>query len=514
LILSKKLSLSGILVFVLLVFVFVVTVEAHFSTTWSQTYGGEARDSAESVIQTFDGGYAIAGDTLLVKTNASGNMEWTQTYDDYAYALVETSDGGYVIGGVTWSKVTGNSDWWLVKTNASGNVEWKKTYGGTSSETAFSLVGTSDGGYAITGYTFSFGAGESDFWLVKTDASGNVEWNRTYGGAIRDIARSLVVTSDGGYALAGSTDSFGAGQYDFWLIKTDQYGNMEWNQTYGGAYADYAYSLVETSDGGYVIAGRTLSFGAGSNDFWLVKTDSSGKMEWSQSYGGEGDDRAESLVESFDGGFVLAGVKDGVRDQWDSHPIGGNFLLVKTDNSGNMEWNRTYGGDSVAWAKSVVQTSDGGYAIAGEESGDFWLIKTDECGCIPEWYPPYVCVNSPQNVTYTTGNVSLNFTVNEETTWMGYSLDGQDNVTITKNTLTLTELADGSYNITVYATDTDGNTAASKTVSFTIAKENETEPPPTTSWTTTAIATAAVATAAIGATLLIIYAKTKKQNKN
>jgi len=162
----------------------------------------------------------------------------------------------------------------------------------------------------------------------------------------------------------------------------------------------------------------------------------------------------------------------------------------------------------------VVQTSDGGYAIAGEESGDFWLIKTDECGCIPEWYPPYVCVNSPQNVTYTTGNVSLNFTVNEETTWMGYSLDGQDNVTITKNTLTLTELADGSYNITVYATDTDGNTAASKTVSFTIAKENETEPPPTTSWTTTAIATAAVATAAIGATLLIIYAKTKKQNKN
>jgi hypothetical protein len=173
-----------------------------------------------------------------------------------------------------------------------------------------------------------------------------------------------------------------------------------------------------------------------------------------------------------------------------------------------MEWNRTYGADSVAWAKSVVQTSDGGYAIAGEKSGDFWLIKTDEYGIIPEWFPPYICVGSPQNTTYTTTSVSLNFTVNEETSWMGYSLDGQSNVTLTETTLNLTELVTGSHTLTVYATDTADNTAASETISFTIAKKDETP----TFWTTTVIAIAAVASA--GAALLIIYTKTKKkQNK-
>jgi hypothetical protein len=504
--LYKKLFLAGILVFVLLSFGFVVSVEAS-STTWSQAYGGANGDIAYSLVETSDGGYAIAGSTQsfgdglssfwLVKTDSSGNMKWNRTYGgtggDHAYSLVETSDGGYAIAGDTWSKVTGNSDWWLVKTNVSGNVEWNRTYGGTSSETAFSLVETSDGGYAIAGYTFSFGAGEADFWLIKTDASGNVEWNRTYGGANRDIARSLVETSDGGYILAGGS----------LLVKTDGAGNMEWNRTYGGT----CNSLITTSDRGYALAGET------TGDFWLIKTDEYGSVEWSQTYGGEGDDLAESLVESSDGGFVLAGVKDAVRHQWDGHPISGNFWLVKTDASGIMEWNRTYGGTGGDHAYSLVATSDGGYALAGETGSfgageaDFWLIKTDAYGIIPELYPPYICVGSPQNITYTTDNISLNFTVNEEASWMGYSLDGQDNVTITETTLNLTELVNGSHTLTVYATDTADTTAASETISFTIAKEKETP----TSWITTAIA-AAVATA--GAALLIIYTKTKKkQNK-
>ena len=335
-------------------------------------------------------------------------------------------------------------------------------------------------------------------FVVSVEAS-LTTWSRTYGGENVDSAESVIQTSDGGYTIVGCTESFGDGLRSFWLVKTDSYGIGGWTRTYGGERLDVAYSVVETSDGGYAIAGLTYSFGAGSADFWLVKTDATGNMQWSQSYGGEGDDRAESLIESTDGGFVLAGVKDAVRHQWDGHPIGGNFLLVKTDASGSMEWNRTYGGDSVAWAHSMVQTSDGGYAIAGEKSGDFWLIKTDKYGIIPEWYPPYICVGSPQKTTYTTDNISLNFTVNEETSWMGYSLDGQNNVTLTETTLNLTELADGSHTLTVYATDTDGNTAASETISFTIAKEDETA----TTWTTTAIIIAAVAAAA----LLIIYKK-------
>ena len=153
---------------------------------------------------------------------------------------------------------------------------WSQTYGGTEKDGALSLVQTSDGGYAMVGYTCSFGAGEDDFWLIKTDEAGNMEWNRTYGGTGSDIAISLIETSDGGYALVGYTESFGAGSDDFWFVKTDSSGNMQWNRTYGGTKGDYAFSLVETSDGGYAIAGYTFSVGAVNSDLWLVKTDEQG----------------------------------------------------------------------------------------------------------------------------------------------------------------------------------------------------------------------------------------------
>jgi hypothetical protein len=498
--LYKKLFLAGILVFVLLSFGFVVSVEAS-STTWSRTYGGEDTDSAESVIQTSDGGYAIAGRTesfgvdlsgfWLVKTDSSGIMEWNRVYggkSEVAYSLVETDGGGYAIVGQTQAFGAGFVDIWFVKTDAYGNMEWNKTYGGTDGDSGRSLLVTSDGGYAIAGHTVSFGAGNTDVWLIKTDEFGNLEWNRTYGDG---AAYALVEASDGGFALAGGA----------LLVKTDAYGNMEWNQTYDGSIR----SLVATSDGGYAIAGTK------NDDFWLAKTDEYGNMEWNQTYGGEGEDYANSLVATSDGGYAIAGTRDLVISYLLTREEG-NFWLVKTDAYGNMEWNRTYGESGYDYASSLVATSDGGYAIAGEKSGDFWLIKTDEYGIIPEWYPPYICVDSPQNTTYTTNNVSLNFTVNEETLWMGYSLDKQDNVTITENTLTLTELAESSHNITVYATDTADNTAASETISFTVAKENETEPPPATSWTTTAIIITIVT--AVAAALLIIYTKTKKkQNK-
>jgi len=460
--LRRKLFLSSILVFVLLVFGFVVSVEAS-SAGWSRTYGGEDVDSAESVIQTSDGGYAIVGRTesfgadlssfWLVKTDKFGNMEWRRAYggkSEVAYHLVETDGGGYAIVGQTQAFGAGFVDIWFVKTDAYGNMEWNKTYGGTDGDSGRSLLVTSDGGYVIAGHTVSFGAGNSDFWLIKTDEFGNMEWNRTYGDG---AARALVETSDGGFALAGGA----------LLVKTDAYGNMEWNQTYDGSIR----YLVATPDGGYAIAGTK------NDDFWLVKTDEYGNMEWSQTYGGEGDDYANSLVETSDGGFAIAGTRDLVISYLLTREEG-NFLLVKTDAYGNMEWNRTYGGAGYDYANSLVETSDGGYAIAGETGSfgagnyDAWLVKTDEYGIIPEWYPPYICVGSPQNITYTTDNISLNFTVNEETSWMGYSLDGQGNVTIAENTLTLTELADGSHNITVYANDTDGNTGASETISFTV----------------------------------------------
>jgi len=357
--LSKKLFLSSITFFVLASLPFIGSVGAS-SEMWSQTYGGVERDVANSVVETSDGGYALTGDgSLFVKTDEHGNVEWTKTYE--GTSLVETSDGGYAIAGYTWSYSAGASDFWLVKTDAQGNMEWNKTYGGADSDHAYSLVETPDGGYALAGYTYSFGAGRNDFWLVKTDRYGNMEWNKTYGGAGFDRASSLVVTSDGGFAIAGGVNGMdNYAEEDFWLIKTDSCGNMEWNKTYSKE-VDQAYCVIETTDGGFVLAGSTGFWSI--TDIWVVKTDEYGNMEWNKTYG---DGVARALVESSDGGYVLAG----------------NNRLIKTDAYGNIVWSRTYDVDTV---NSVIKTSDGGYALAGTKHNDFWLAKTDEYGVIPEF---------------------------------------------------------------------------------------------------------------------------------
>jgi hypothetical protein len=358
---------------------------------WNQSYGGVNDEAAYALVQTSDGGYALAGytrsfgtgsfDFYLVKTDALGNMQWNQTYDgggtDWAYALVQTSDGGYALAGYTvvpreggWS----SNDFWLVKTDSSGNHLWNKTYGGWNLDEAYALVQTDDGGYALAGLTYSFDGG--DGWLVKTDAAGNMQWNHTYGGYYSmDGTRALVQTSDGGYALAGWTSS-GVGGADFWLVKTDSSGTEQWNQTYGGTDNDQACALVQTSDGGYALTGVTYSFGAGGYDFWLIKTDGSGSMQWNRTYGGAYADWAYALVQTGDGGYALAGGTD-------SFSAYGDFWLVKTDSAGNVQWNKTYGdGYYPDSAYALVQTDDGGYALAGSTGMSiagpeaFLLVKT------------------------------------------------------------------------------------------------------------------------------------------
>ena len=297
----RTLLLSCIVLFGLLVFAFGVLSMLHIpfepadktpaTTIWSQTYGGIREEQAYSLIQTSDGGYALAGRTSsfgsdyscfwLVKVDSSGNLEWNKTYEgtgfldamNIAYSVVEASDGGYAIAGTAEPELY-NHDFWLVKVDSSGNLEWNKTYGGPDVDVATSVVETSDGGYALAGQTSSFGDGSDNFWLVKTDVSGNMQWDKTYGGIGEEKANSLIQTSDGGYALAGETRSSIVAMPDFWLVKVDSSGNLEWNKTYGGPDMDIAYSVVEASDGGYALAGYTDSFGAGSSDFWLVKTES------------------------------------------------------------------------------------------------------------------------------------------------------------------------------------------------------------------------------------------------
>jgi nicotinamide riboside kinase len=251
-------------------------------------------DRAYSVQQTSDGGYIVAGSTrsfgagrhdiILIKTDANGNRIWAKTYggteDDRAYAVQQTSDGGYIVAGSTRSFGAGRDDIILIKTDANGNRIWAKTYGGTEDDRAYAVQQTSDGGYIVAGSTRSFGAGRHDIILVKTDANGNRIWAKTYGGTEDDRAYAVQQTSDGGYIVAGSTRSFSGGRDDIILIKTDANGNIIWAKTYEGTDDDMdrAYAVQQTSDGGYIVAGSTRSFGAGRHDIILIKTDANGNI--------------------------------------------------------------------------------------------------------------------------------------------------------------------------------------------------------------------------------------------
>ncbi len=357
------------------------------SEQWNRTFGGTGYDWANSVQQTSDGGYLFAGgttsygsgmaDAWLVKTNSNGNQQWSKTFggidDDYAISVQMTSDSGYILAGVTNSSGNGWFDAWLIKTDASGNQQWSRTFGGIDDDIGYSVQQTSDGGYVLAGFTWSYGNGNDEAWLIKTDSSGNLQWSRTFGGTGYDYIYSVQQTSDSGYILAGGTSSYGAGSDDVWLIKTDSSGNPQWSRTFGGTRSDWAEAVQKTSDGGYILAGLFNST-INRQDAWLIKTDAYGNQQWNRTFGGFDNDGAFDVNQTSDG-YILTGETfsygAGRTDAW----------LIKTDVSGNEQWNRTFGGTDFDAAYSLRQTSDGGYILEGETysygagNDDAWLIK-------------------------------------------------------------------------------------------------------------------------------------------
>ncbi|GIW65269.1 MAG: hypothetical protein KatS3mg093_248 [Candidatus Parcubacteria bacterium] len=252
------------------------------------------------------------------------------TNNDYINSLQQTSDGGYILGGYTSSYGAGNTDMFVVKLDSSGNISWSKTIGGIYGDYINSLQQTSDGGYILGGYTSSYGAGNIDMFVVKLDSSGNISWSKTIGGGSNDFINSLQQTSDGGYILGGYTYSLTPGIAYMFVVKLDSSGNISWSKTIGGIYGDFINSLQQTSDGGYILGGDTVSYGAGISDMFVVKLDSSGNISWSKTIGGTNNDFIKSLQQTSDGGYILGGYTS-------SYGAGNtDMFVVKLDSSGNI----------------------------------------------------------------------------------------------------------------------------------------------------------------------------------
>jgi len=359
------------------------------SLMWSQTFGGSNNDAAESIQRTMDGGYILVGytesygagnnDAWLIKTDTEGTEQWGQTFggsnDDVTKSVQQTTDGGYILAGWTKSYGAGNDDAWLIKTDAEGTEQWSQTFGGFDDDWVEFVQQTTDGGYILAGKTKSYGAGNGDAWLIKTNAMGTEQWSRTFGSYKNDWVFSVQQTTDGGYILTGFTYSYGIGGMDAWLIKTDAMGIEQWSQAFGGSDNDMTKSVQQTTDGGYILAGFTWSYGAGNRDVWLIKTSAEGTEQWSQTFGGPDWDMARFVQQTMDGGYILAGYTDsygaGMESAW----------LIKTDAEGTEQWNQTFGGSKTDGLASVQQTMDGGYILAGKTDSygandrDAWLIK-------------------------------------------------------------------------------------------------------------------------------------------
>ncbi len=365
--------------------------------TFQTTFGGPNNDVALSVRQTSDDGYILTGwtnslgaggyDCYLAKLDPDGMLVWQKTFggsgDEICHSALETTDGGYIIVGYTSSFGAGSDDVYLVKTDSGGSLLWQKSFGGAGFDGGYAVHQTTDGGYIIAGVSTSFSVDLTDAYLVKTDSTGNLVWQKTFGGPLSDgaYAVSVLQTTGGDYVFSGYTGSSSPGIMDAYLVMTDANGNLVWQQTWGAPPGAAAYSVEQTSDGGYIVGGTS---GAVSTSPYLAKTDAEGEVVWQKTYGGSGNSLGYSAAQTMDGGYILAGyTQSGVLP-------GGAIDLVKTDSDGNLTWQKTYASTANNYeVYSVRQTFDGGYVLAGNSVSrttagfDIYLGKTDTNGNAP-----------------------------------------------------------------------------------------------------------------------------------
>jgi len=381
---------------------------------WNFQDGNTTNTTEEKIIHSYasEGQYHVnltvidndklinsASRDIIIRKEPQPVEIWNKTFAgpgvDKAYSVQQTRDGGYIIAGETqyYSLDYGLAETgvWLVKTDSTGNMQWNRTFIETDNRGGYCVRQTSDDGYVISVTSTNSDIDMSDFWLLKVDSSGNKQWSRIFGGQSSDKVYCVQQTSDDGFIITGKTYAYDV-HYDIWLIKTDIAGNELWNKTFGGTDIDSAHSVWQTHDGGYIIAGTTSSFGDDRCNVWLVKTDMIGNEQWNKTYWETCMDCATLMQQTQDGGYIIAGVvnanftdKYNISDKY-------NICLAKTDSSGNMQWNKTFAKNPYNQAYCIKQTSDGGYIIAGEAlfqfNTDAWLIKTDQSGNI-QWKQNY-----------------------------------------------------------------------------------------------------------------------------
>jgi hypothetical protein len=311
--------------------IYLIRTDARGDTIWTRTYGDFGSDYAYSVVQTADGGFAVAASirragidsACVLKTDPQGIIQWQRDYGGILYSIQRTTDGGFCLVGQN------QNDVYVVRTSETGDTLWTRTFGDTAEDRGYGLTQTPDGGFVITGWTFSFGDGSGDVYLIRTDSHGDSLWTRTYGGGETEYGASIEVTSDSGYIVAGSTESFGTpGTYGIYIIRTTADGDTLWTRALGGPLFSEGMSVVRTTDDGCVVAGCTESYGAGGSDVYLIGANPSGDTVWTRTFGGIDDDGAFSIQRTTDGGYVIAGQKGPDRS--------GDVYLIKTDASGSL----------------------------------------------------------------------------------------------------------------------------------------------------------------------------------
>lgn len=329
--------------------VYLIKTDKYGGFVWDKAYGSDEVDWAEDFVKTKDNGYAIAGyitipqnnddyNILLMKTDSVGTLLWMKNYGgsnwDLAHSLVETPDSGFIVTGETYSYGNGNNDAFVLRTDKNGDSLWMKTYGGQNSDNAYDISACNDGSFILTGSTRSFGKGGYDIYLLKIDTSGDTLWTRTYGDTLDDKAFAGIETSDNGIAVTGSTYNFNANGKDAYILKTDENGNQQWLRVYGGSLEEEQYDIIEKPYGYLFTAGYTSSFGyVGTKELYMINTDSYGWFMTGPTFGGSKEDVANSCINTLSGGLAIIGSTE-------SMGLGlSNILLLNSDSMGNTNIN-------------------------------------------------------------------------------------------------------------------------------------------------------------------------------